>query len=303
MKIRSILFLIFICSFNLFAQEYPEVSIRDVNFAPDDSLLFYGALNSEPVPELAGDTVIITGVVMNSPYFNANPADGEMLAAGAPALYLQDINDTEWSGVLCRDPYLGSEVFAILDTGMIIQAAFEVEEYFTTTEINLISFDASNVIGQMERPKPVLLTLDSLFETVTANPNYLAEKWEGVYVEFRDLTTTEPNVVGSGTFRVFDENNTSMVVYNKGNYIRSGFQAPLAGTSVTRIRGYIETRTGGQYGWFMLNPVYPEDIQYGEVSPPNISDVTRDKAVVKYGEEVQVSARIVDSDGTADVSS
>jgi len=298
MKFKTILFLIMALTNQLIAQTYTEATIKDVNFAPDDSLLFYGSLNTEPVPTLAGDTVIITGVVMNSPYFNGNIEDGEMLAAGAPAIYLQDINDTEWSGVLCRDPYLNSEVFAILDTGMIIQAAFEVEEYFTTTEINLISFDASNVIGQMERPKPVVLTLDSLFETGTPNPNYLAEKWEGVYVEFQNLTTSDPGAVGSGTFRVFDENNTSMVIYSKGNYIRNSFVPPSAGTSVTKIRGFIETRTGSQYGWFMLNPVYPEDIVFGE-SAPNISDVARDNGVVGFSQAVTVSARVVDSDQTA----
>ena len=104
MKLGFNIFLILLMAFQLFAQDYPEVTIRDVNFAPDDSLLYYGSLNTEPLPPLAGDTVIITGVVMNSPYFDANPEIGEMLAAGAPALYLQDLNDTEWSGVLCRDP-------------------------------------------------------------------------------------------------------------------------------------------------------------------------------------------------------
>ncbi|MCB9250232.1 MAG: hypothetical protein H6613_17615 [Ignavibacteriales bacterium] len=269
-----------------------------MNFAPDDSLLYYGSLNTEPAPALVGDTVMITGVVMNSPYFNANPEDGEMLSAGAPAFYLQDINNPEWGGVLCRDPNLGSDVFAILDTGMIIQAPFEVVEYFTTTEIDLVSFDASNVIGQMIRPKPVLLTLDSLFETGTANPNYLAEKWEGVYVEFRNLTTSDPGIVGSGTFKVFDENQTSMVIYNKGMYYRSGYVPPTAGTSVTSIKGYIETRNGSQYGWFILNPVYEDDVVFGE-SAPNITNVERDKGVVGYGQEVSVSAKVVDEDNTA----
>ena len=117
-----------------------------------------------------------------------------------------------------------------------------------------------------------------------------------------NLTTSDPNVVGSGTFRIFDENNTSMVVYNKGNFYRSGYVAPTGGTSVTSIRGYIETRTGSQYGWFMLNPVYEDDIIFGE-SAPNISDVSRDIGVVGYGEEVVVSARIIDEDVTAAVKS
>ncbi|MFZ1290392.1 MAG: T9SS type A sorting domain-containing protein [Melioribacteraceae bacterium] len=302
MKIRSLLFFLIIASSQIFSQSYPEVSIKDVNFVSNDSLLYYGSLATEPKPELVGDTVIVTGVVMNSPYFNADPTQNEMLSAGAPALFLQDINNPEWGGVLCRDRSLTNEVFAILDSGMVIKATVEVVEYFTTTEIDVISFDASNVIGQMTRPKPVVLTLDSLFEKGTTTPNYLAEKWEGVYVEFQNLTTSDPGIVGSGTFKVFDENNTSMVIYNKGIYIRSGFVPPSAGTSVTSIRGYIETRTGGQYGWFMLNPVYPDDIIYGE-SAPNISNVIRDKGVVKFNEEVIVCAKVVDEDKTSGIKS
>lgn len=303
MNLRTLLSLLLLLSMQIFAQNYPEVPLSDVNYVPADSLLKYGALNTEPKPATVGDTVVVTGVVMNSPYFNANPDDGEMLSAGAPAFYLQDLNEPEWGGVLTRFP--GStvpEAFTILDSGLVIKATGVVVEYFTTTELDIIKFEPSDVINQVKRPEPVLLTLDSLFEKGTANPNYLAEKWEGVYVEFRDLQTSDPGIVGSGTFKVFDENNTSMVIYNKGLYIRNGFQPPSAGTSVTSIRGYIETRTGGQYGWFMLNPVYPNDIVYGE-SAPNISNVLRDKGVVGFNEGVTVSARVVDEDATAPIKS
>lgn len=300
MKSKLLLLLIVFVSSQLFAQTYPEVPLRDVNFAPADSLLKYGALNTEPKPATLGDTVIVTGVVMNSPYFNANPEDGEMLSAGAPAFYLQDQNDPVWGGVLTRFP--GStvpEAFANLDSGLVIKATGVVVEYFTTTELDLIKFEPSDVIGQVKRPEPVLLTLDSLFEIGTANPNFLAEKWEGVYVEFRNLTSSDPGIVGSGTFKVFDENNPNgLVIYNKGLYIRNGYVPPTAGTSVTSIKGYIETRTGGNYGWFILNPVYESDIVFGE-SAPNITDVTRDKGVVGFGDEVSISARIVDEDVTA----
>lgn len=302
MKINYLLILLLMLSIELFAQNYPEVTIKDINFVPNDSLLFYASKNTEPKSLLVGDTVIITGVVMNSPYFNADPANAEMLAAGAPSVFLQDQNNPEWGGVLFRDPSLTNEVFAVLDSGMVVKAAVEVVEYFTTTEADVISFDASNVIGISARPKPVVLTLDSLFVKGTTTPNYLAEKWEGVYVEIQNVNTSDPGIVGSGTFKIFDENNTSMVIYNKGNYIRTGFIPPTAGTSVTRIRGYIETRTGGQYGWFMLNPVYPDDIIYGE-SAPNISNVVRDKGVVKFNEEVMVSAKVVDEDKTSGIKS
>lgn len=285
----------------LFAQNYPEVSIKDVNFVDRDSLLFYGGLNSEPVPPLVNDTVIVTGIVMNPAHRGGNPDSSYILHAGAPAsVYFQDLNETEWSGVLLRD-LAGSPEFAILDTGMILKVKAKVTEYITTTELDLISFEAADIIGFADRPKPVLLTLDSLFEKGTNKPNFLAEKWEGVYVEFRNLITTEQNVVGSGTFKVFDENNITMVVYNKSNYIRNGFKAPIPGTTIKRIRGFIETRTGGNYGWFMLNPIYKSDIEYGAITPPSISNVSRNIGVAKFNETVRLTATITDPDNTAEV--
>ncbi|MCB0750185.1 MAG: hypothetical protein KDC52_01790, partial [Ignavibacteriae bacterium] len=116
MNLRTLLSLLLLLSMQIFAQNYPEVPLSDVNYVPADSLLKYGALNTEPKPATVGDTVVVTGVVMNSPYFNANPDEGEMLSAGATAFYLQDLNEPEWGGVLTR--FHGStvpEAFTILD--------------------------------------------------------------------------------------------------------------------------------------------------------------------------------------------
>jgi len=284
-------------SVSIFAQVYPEATVMDINFVENDSLIYYGGLNTEPVPPLVGDTVIVTGVVMNSPYNSAHPDSGEVLSAGAPAFYLQDTSMTEWSGVLVRDEE-ASTAFAFLDSGMVVQFKAEVAEYYTTTQINALEFTGANVIGFHERPKPVQLTLDSLFEKGTANPNYLAEKWEGVYVEFKDLVSSEPGVVGSGTFRISDADGTNMVVYNKSYYYRGSFVPPQPGTKIESIRGYIETRTSSQYGWFMINPVLPGDVVYGDVFPPNIYDVVRDKGHVQFSESVTVTAKIIDRDGS-----
>ena len=133
---KSILVLLFtFCASSLFAQ-YAEVSIRDIQIQADSALLAAGAINSEPVPALAvsGDTVIVTGVVMNAPYEGVNPDSTRTLHAGAAAVYLQDPNDRDWSGVLVRDPD-ASGSFAILDTGLVVKFKVTVSEFFTTTQL------------------------------------------------------------------------------------------------------------------------------------------------------------------------
>ncbi|MBL1211976.1 MAG: T9SS type A sorting domain-containing protein [Ignavibacteriae bacterium] len=299
MKAKLLIAFLLIFLSQTFAQ-YPEITIKDINFVPDDSLLFYGALNSEPQPPLVGDTVTVVGVVMCPPYEGANPDSIVTLHAGAPSIYLQDTSMTEWSGVLTR--FTGSPVpaaYQVLDSGFVIKATGVVVEYFTTTELDLIDFQASDIIGQMKRPEPVLLPLDSLVEIGTPNPNYLAEKWEGVYVEFRNLTVTG-SAIGNQSFYVQDENGSQMIVYTTADWWRRKPSPPLPGTKIDMVRGYIANRNNIAPDWFLINPVFEEDIVFGDVIPPNIFSVQRDIANVTSSSDVVVTAVVNDADGTID---
>ncbi len=300
MKLKTILLLTCVLAINVFAQTYPEVTIRDIQFATVDSLNFYGAKNEEPLPSLAGDTVTVTGIVMIPPNEGANPDSIRTLHAGAPAIYLQDQNNPEWGGIMVRDTE-GSTAFGVLDTGFVVKLTGVVSEFFTTSQLNIFGFEASNVIGQGARPKPVELTLDSLVQLGTSSPHYSAEKWEGVYVEIKNLKVGG-EAIGRGSFTVFDDNNSGIIVGTNADLFRR-LQQPLPGTNVEYVRGYIETRTNITNGWFIINPVFEDDVKYGDVSPPNITDAIRDKGVVAYAEHVVVSAKVVDSDATADVQS
>ncbi len=299
MKMKLLTLSIFlIMVVNLTAQTYPEVKIKDIQFVPADSLIAYGQVGTEPPQPMLGDTVSIVGVVMNPPFEGTNPDSVRTLHAGAPAIYLQDTSETEWSGILCRFQ-ASTPIFDVLDSGTVVRATGYVSSYFTTTQFEIIDFQAQDIIGIQPRPEPVLLTLDSLVQLGTSSPKYTAEKWEQVYVEFRNVTTSDPGVIGYNTFIISDENNSAIVVGNNSDYWRRT-NAPLPGTKIDMIRGYIETRDNIPNGWFMINPVFEEDIEYGDLLPPNVFGVERDKGVVGYGEQVVVNATIVDPDGGVD---
>ena len=301
MKLRILIaFLFLICS-QISAQVYPEVTIKDIQYVDPDSLLYYGALGTEPKPQLFNDTVTVVGVMMCPPYEHANPDSQLTLHSGSvPAIFLQDTAMTEWSGVITRLVGGAGTIFDNLDSGTVIKVTGVVHEYNTTTQFDLISFEPQNILGQMNRPQPVLITLDSLIvDPGTSNPNYLAEKWEGVYVEIRNVTTTEPNIIGYNTFKIFDSNGSSIVVGTMSDYWRRQ-QPPLPGTNIDVIRGFIETRTNITDGWFMIDPVFDSDIQWGAIIPPNISNIGRDLGEVGYGDAVMISADIFDQDGTID---
>jgi len=281
-------------SINVLAQ-YPEVTIKDIQYQPN--ILVTG----DSASVLNGDTVTIKcGVVMVAPYRDANPDSGTTLIAGAPALILQDTSDAEWGGMLVRFPTMAAgNPFAILDTGTVIKCTGVVVEYFKTTEFDLISFDASDVLGFMQRPQPVKITLDSLAELGGRQGKLMAERWESVFVEVDSVTATTGGV-GTGSYEIFDENNTQVIIANQSSYYRNGV-VPTPGTILKHVTGYIQNRDNIPNTTYanLINPTYPGDVET-LLFAPNISNLVRNPVLVGYGDEVTVTASIVDQDGSVD---
>jgi hypothetical protein len=291
MKKRLTIFvaLIFMLSVNISAQNYPEYSIMDIQYQHPDSLLSIG---DKPSP-LLGDTITVTGIVMNPSFTNG----GTTLISGAPAVYLQDTTETDYAGVLVRFPNGSSPAFDALDSGTVAKFTGVVTEYNVTTQVDLIEFDGSTIFDFKPRPQPVLITLDSLNIPGSPEGNILAEKWEGVYVEVRNVTVGS-NSIGSGAFSVFDGNNTEVNVGNQSAYFRNA-TPPLPGTQLEYVKGYIQNRTnfGGLSNMMIIMPVDSVDVKIAQF-PPVISSISRDPALVGFGESVTVSANISDPDGT-----
>ena len=290
---KMLLFLfLMIISVTAFAQNYPHVSIRDIQYVNQDTL------SSCEIPSpLAGDTVNITGVVMVAPYRDANPDSGTTLIAGAPALILQDTADTEWSGILVRYPNMpAGNPFGLIDTGYVVNVTGVVVPYFNTTELDLIEFDASGVVGFMQRPQPIHLTMDSLSVTGDIQGLCKGAKWESMFVEV-DTVTASTGGIGTGSYIISDENNTQVVIGNQSSYFRNA-TVPVPGTILGKVVGYIQNRDN--YGTTsyanLINPTYPGDVEVASFSP-SVSNLVRDPANVGFGVQVTVSADIVDPDG------
>lgn len=300
MKTKLLLAILLLAAIAVFAQD--TVSIRDIQFIGADSLNTY-FVDDVPGP-YTGDTVTVTGIVMVPPYKGSNPDSGTVIYIGTLAgFYMQDTADTEWSGILVYisnpDNYPD---FQILDTATVVTVTGTVVHYENstqkTTEIELIDFTAADNIVRFNnrRPEPVLLTLDSLKEIGTSNSRADAEKWEGTYVEFRNVRTLDRNWT-SGGFRIIDDNNTIVSIYTRSNYIY-GSDPPTDNTVLEYIRGFIETR-GESAGGAALCPIYLSDYKVTQF-PPSFSSITRDPVVVAYNDPVDITAEIEDQDGTVD---
>ncbi len=292
-KILLVLFSILLLSANLFSQNYPEVSVKDIQYIPPDSL---AKPPYDYVSPLNGDTVTITGVVMNAP-FRYDDNTVATLHVGGAGFYLYDTSATEWSGIIVRQNGITSSAFPAIDTAMVVKITGVVSEYYTTTQFNLIKFDAQDVVGQLSaRPKPIKLSISD-FVNPDGTPKYEMEKYEGMYVEIDNVTVTDEISLGSGSFGIFDENNLRMMVGSQSDYYRSTLPAPLAGTQIRRIRGTIETRKNISPDWFIINPIYPDDIEYGSLIPPRIKNIKRDSAYVGFNQPVKIFAQVKDPDG------
>jgi len=80
---RSLIYLfafLVITAMNIFAQTYPEVTIKDIQYQNPDSLLVY--FTDDKAPVLNNDTVTVTGMVMMPPYKSANPDSGVLMYVG-----------------------------------------------------------------------------------------------------------------------------------------------------------------------------------------------------------------------------
>ncbi len=298
-KIFILLFLALLAS-NIFAQ-YAEVSIKEIQYVGD----LIAAAPADYQSPYEGDTVITTGVVMHEVFQGGNPDEDYVVHSGGPTIFIQDPAEIGWSGLMLRRGYdLSDEenaLFASLDSGMVIRVTGIVSDYPSggpgQTQFTLIKFEASDVVGfGVIRPKPVLITLDSLLERGTNKPIYTGEKWENVYVEIRNVTVNHALSTGGFSFGVSDENNLNLIVDDKSSYFSSQSR-PLEGTKIVSIKGMIGNRTNIDPPYFLIDPIYPDDITYGDVFPPRIYNIERDLVEVKFGDQVTITSNISDEDG------
>ncbi len=298
-KLFLVVAVMFITSMNVLAQTYPEVSIRDIQYIGPDSLNVY--FTDDVAGPYEGETVTVTGVVMTPPYKDADPANGTLMYFGSTlaGFFLQDTSETEWGAilVLILNP-ANYPAFQALDSGAVVKVTGVVTHYAgstsKTTELFLLSFDGTEVIDFAQRPEPVVLTLDSLKQIGTSTSLAIAEKWEGVYIEIRNVKTLDRNWT-TGGFRIIDENNTIASIYTRSNNIYTAIP-PADNTVLEYIRGYIETRSESS-GGAAICPMYLDEIKISAF-PPSITEITRDLILVTPGQEVNITAKIKDPDGT-----
>src|SRR5574338_328884 len=299
-KLLTLFAVMFILSMNIIAQNYPLVTIQDIQTVPDS------LLGTDPPSPLNGDTVRVRGVVLASTVIDPDTNRGVIISSGARwATYIQDPNGGLWGGlnVLQNDTLINHQgtFFDLARSYNLIELTGVVTEYNTTTEILLVLDPQPIPIEILDtnsvRPTPIELELSDLY-TSTGGYNFDMEKYEGMLVIFRNVITSDRAT--NGNFKINDFNGHSAFIYNQSRYYKTtggiipGYQPPLNGSILEYVIGIVTTRTDGYY----IVPVYPGDVGPVLQSPPIVSSIRRDIVEVQSNQPVEVSAKITDLDGT-----
>jgi len=291
----------------LLAQTYPLLTIEEIQYQDPDSLIANGDL---PSPYF-GDTVRIQGVIMVRPVVDPATDRRRVIAAGGRwATYIQDPNGQVYDfydGIFpLQEDTTGmnqNTFFDLVDTADVVELTCVVSEFLTSTEVFLLLNPVTpvNVIGNLgQRPAPIELSISDFMNNGVLD--LTAEKYEGMYVIIRDVVTSDRNL-GTGTFRFNDGQGNYMFMYDQSGYntLRAhrltgitDYQPPVDGSTIT-IRGIVNTRTDGYY----IIPLYPDDIMIA-ASAPSISQLRRDAAEVSSNQSVEISATVIDFDGSVD---
>ena len=300
MNIRLLIASLLLMAGISFAQEYPLVTIQDIQNVPDS------LAGTDPASLLNGDTVRVQGIVLVRPVIDSDTNRRVIISAGPRwVTYVQDPNNPVYGGlnILQEDTSSGPQVyetlFDVIDTAQVWEFTGVVTEYFTTTEMLLLirPESAKFISAAPKRPDPVELQVSDMF-TENGQYNFDMEKYENVYVIFRNVFTSDREA--NGEFRINDQDGNFVNIYNQSRYFKSGsagevgWEAPNDGTYLSYVRGILTTRTDGYY----LVPVYPEDVGPTLVSPPTISTIRRSPVEIGPNQAVTVTAKITDFDGS-----
>ena len=190
MNLKHLLVAVLLFAGFIQAQQYPLVTIRDIQFNLD-------SLNSDPPSPLNGDTVRVRGLILVRPVVDPDTNRNTIISAGARwVTYIQDPDGNAWAGlnVLQNDTSIVNQntFFDLVDTAQVVEFTGVVTEYFTTTELLMLLNPQPvpvQIVGQEpKRPDPIELELSDLF-TASNTYNFEMEKYENMYVIFRNIIT------------------------------------------------------------------------------------------------------------------
>lgn len=281
-----------------FAQ-YPTVTIRQIQEVDSASL----AMNMDASP-LLGDTVIVYGTVMMDGRVEDSQNPGSFIRNATPGnhhnIWIQD-GSGPWSGLDVF--HLNGETSAgpttpidMLDlvAGDSIKVTGVIEEFNAESEIFPLTVE---IVGTGKKITPIARTVGEFNDANKVYNAVTGEQWEGMYVEFTNLT-----VIGVTAGRFIDVADANGNVINVSDRFVAqqpasqggNFVAPAIGTVYDTLRGVITHGRPTQDG-YQLFPFLESDFVKGQVVPPTIDAIARNPLSPTSSEDVNFTVSISDN--------
>lgn len=261
-------------------------SIYQIQYKSSDSL----ALGKDRSETMDQYVTIIGRVIAPSRVSPANN-DFRTLLRGSTSwtTYIQDTNNNLlFNGIVVRQATRNSQTLLdLIDTGNVIKIKGTVKEFWGTNSnpsysgwLTQIELDETQQIQILstggKRPSPKLINISELSLGNYPNGiiNYSGEKYEGMYVEIKNVK------VGAGLanrqpFSIVDNNGNVLYIRDFSNFFSKqpsgdtlipGWQPAPINTLITSIKGVIiNANNEGIFGTtlpYAIVPIYPNDIKY-----------------------------------------
>jgi hypothetical protein len=315
---------------------YPIVAIDTLQYVtaskllrtpPNDSADYVNPVKRTPY----GDTVRFEGIVLMD-------ARAYGLSTSRKGTYIQRTGGGAWAGVLAlADPGVvlpaGATVpnflaetkfydnlkpgYRVRLTGVWRQFNISTALPYGETQIDMIH-DNANFSNSVEvlsiTPTvipPTVLTIDTF---MTGNPvasnvvqkKATGEKYEGMYVEFQNVTVYTRTASGSRwVWSVIDDNGNAIQIRDFSGYFRNDgledtslhiahtFAPPPIGARLSYIRGAVTEANSNSVVGYWLSPLNPTDIGSIAYTPPAIASINRTPVVAGPTDSVLFSVKTI----------
>jgi hypothetical protein len=303
--------------------QYPTITIKQLQEVSASNL---AACNDSS--SYFGDTVTVIAVVVQDANLIDVPSSS-VQGGFRPFVHVLDTANSgagaDFHGLQVMGVYTdaGGNSLPVTDiynlySGMVVEMTGIVGRYLGETQLSLLNNSALNVIGSQAAPTTIVVDLGDLNDNTRTNNIATGEEYEDSYIELQNVTVTATQTFsgnrvsfdvadGNGNVinvsdRFFAQKTTSYTTTRSSAPSKQGkFVLPVVGTKFDHIKGIVMHSengcSGGTGRGYEINPTRASDYKIGK-TPPNISNIVRTPLVPKADEKVQISAKIIDFDGS-----
>lgn len=310
-------YILYAFGFNIMNAAFTFVTLQQVQTKSPDSL----ALGRDK-SDLEGDSVEFIARIVAPPKVSVANNDFRTLLRGTSSwtCYLQDTANGLFGGIVIRQGTRGPATgLDLMDTGQIIKVRGVIQEFGATSGNNFancltqlsidtaVGYTVTPIGTATKRPAPIPVNVSEFANGDYPNGgtiNYVqGEKYEGMYVELRNLTVAA-GIGNRQPWSVIDDQGNKLYMRDFSNFYSTSpnetlrvWTHPSIGTYVNYIRGVIiNANNEGAFGNqlpYAIVPIYPNDLSLGN-APPTLSNPTRSPGVPTPPDSVTVSVTAVD---------